>query len=69
MMARVRGRRMVMVLPFPAVLDISAVPRKRSMLRRTTSRPTPRPERSVEKLLNKRNLNKEEIFEGLNFKK
>jgi len=43
----VSGRRIVTVLPLPAVLAISTMPRSMSMFRRTTSSPTPRPERSV----------------------
>ena len=47
MMASVSGRRMSIVLPLPATLWIATVPRKASMLRRTTSMPTPRPDKLV----------------------
>src|SRR5258706_288913 len=47
MIASVSGSRTVTVLPSPSMLARSTVPRRASMLWRTTSMPTPRPERSV----------------------
>ena len=47
MIDRVSGRRMRKQVPCPIVDWISMEPRSASMLRRTTSMPTPRPDRSV----------------------
>ena len=47
MIARVKGSRSVTIIPAPGVLVMSIDPRSPSMLRRTTSIPTPRPDRSV----------------------
>ena len=47
MIASVSGRRSRIVVPRPAGPSISIDPRTASTLRRTTSSPTPRPERSV----------------------
>ena len=38
---------MVKVVPWPATVSMSTLPRSFSMLRRTTSMPTPRPETSL----------------------
>jgi hypothetical protein len=46
-MASVSGSRTVTVVLCPGTLDSSTVPRSSVMLRLTTSRPTPRPERLV----------------------
>ena len=47
MIASVSGRLILNFVPLPGVEEISTRPRSRSMFRRTTSRPTPRPEISV----------------------
>jgi hypothetical protein len=47
MIASVSGRRMVKVDPAPSTVATSTLPRRPWMLRRTTSMPTPRPERLV----------------------
>ena len=47
MIASVSGRRMRKVVPSPIRLSSSMLPRRASMLRRTTSMPTPRPDRLV----------------------
>ena len=47
MIAKVSGKRSVMVDPRPAELATSIVPRSPSIVRFTTSIPTPRPERLV----------------------
>jgi hypothetical protein len=47
MIARVSGRRSVMVVPAPGRPSTPIEPRSRSTLRFTTSMPTPRPEYSV----------------------
>ncbi len=51
MMARVKGSLRVISVPTPSLLEISMVPRKVSMVRLTTSMPTPRPETLVTSLL------------------
>ncbi len=47
MIASVSGSRIETVVPSPGALSTAMVPRRSSTLRRTTSIPTPRPERSV----------------------
>jgi len=47
MMAIVNGSLIRKVEPDPTAVSISIFPRRRSMLRRTTSMPTPRPETAV----------------------
>ena len=46
-MAMVSGRRITTVVPCPARLRISTWPPRAAMFLRTTSMPTPRPDRSV----------------------
>ena len=47
MTASVNGKRMEMVVPRPALFSTWIFPRTLSMLRRTTSMPTPRPDVAV----------------------
>ena len=47
MIARVSGRVMVKVVPWPYTLRMLTAPPRSMTLRRTTSMPTPRPDRSV----------------------
>ena len=47
MMASVSGSRSAISVPWPGTLSMSTEPRSASMLRRTTSMPTPRPDRLV----------------------
>jgi hypothetical protein len=47
MIANVKGSRSLVVVPRPSTLSSSISPRNASTFRRTTSMPTPRPERSL----------------------